>query len=395
MEAKHRTDALNSNSYSSTAIIQVGSESVEVLVHEGLICKESGFFRGALQGNFFESSKKTVPLQQESVKNFALFTHWLYTKEIQLPTFEEHQRYCAYTLALSQKASMQVHQTAADRASAFNQGTNVGQQRSTEPSEISPSEQPDSAYASIMSDGQEHQRGQITNESDAAQHSVVTVGHGCDPGNNELHAARDKANADLDVDEEAEVEVSEDAELDDAEDDDDDDVSDQDEGDDDSGSEETDREAKSRWQDDLVDLFIFADRRDIPGLRNDVMSRLITARELGWPLLCTVDRINVAYASLPPSSALCEYLAEEAAWCWDRDSEQNCHFELLPPDFTAKVLRHMLNQPKCSSRPWWRTYICHYHQHSSDAEQTECHAKRLSWHRRIDAKGPVMEPVET
>jgi hypothetical protein len=90
-------------------------------------------------------------------------------------------------------------------------------------------------------------------------------------------------------------------------------------------------------QSTLVDLYIFADRRDVQTLKHAVMDRLIALRHAGWPLLTERDRImRKAYECLPEGSLLLIYLVDEAAYCWHvRDLGDNYYERLegLPPAF--------------------------------------------------------------
>ncbi|KAK5747449.1 hypothetical protein LTR17_000090 [Elasticomyces elasticus] len=68
----------------------------------------------------------------------------------------------------------------------------------------------------------------------------------------------------------------------------------------------------------ILDLYIFADRRGVQALQNDIMTRLAAWREVGFPLLsASVSRVNQAYEFLPPKSPMLRYLVEEAGFCWD------------------------------------------------------------------------------
>ncbi|KAK5114029.1 hypothetical protein LTR85_010335 [Meristemomyces frigidus] len=55
----------------------------------------------------------------------------------------------------------------------------------------------------------------------------------------------------------------------------------------------------------LIDLFIFADRRGVPCLQNDIIDLFAKQRENGWSLVSeSVERVGIAYSSLPTSSGL-------------------------------------------------------------------------------------------
>ena len=69
---------------SEAATILVGEEQKKFFVHKKLICHYSGFFRGALEGNFAEAEDNVVELEDDHPDLFALFVTWLYTKHINL-----------------------------------------------------------------------------------------------------------------------------------------------------------------------------------------------------------------------------------------------------------------------------------------------------------------------
>ncbi|KAK5114023.1 hypothetical protein LTR85_010329 [Meristemomyces frigidus] len=79
------------NFLDSTVTVVVGFEQVRFTVHKGLICRYGDFFRGAFEGNFKEGEEQEVELKQESVKDFAIFLHWLYARAIHLPDGREHK----------------------------------------------------------------------------------------------------------------------------------------------------------------------------------------------------------------------------------------------------------------------------------------------------------------
>ena len=67
----------------------------------------------------------------------------------------------------------------------------------------------------------------------------------------------------------------------------------------------TDRRAKNSILTYLVNLYIFADRRNVPRLCDEIMSQLIDLQESGFPYATNYARIEIAYNQLPASSALC------------------------------------------------------------------------------------------
>jgi len=60
--------------------ITVGPEKETWLLHEGVICERSAFFKKAFTGGFQESNTKVIHLDEEDPKMFGYFIDWLYGK---------------------------------------------------------------------------------------------------------------------------------------------------------------------------------------------------------------------------------------------------------------------------------------------------------------------------
>jgi hypothetical protein len=145
-------------------------------------------------------------------------------------------------------------------------------------------------------------------------------------------------------------------------------------------------------QDDLIALYILADRRGVRHLRNCILNRLIEEREKGsWQLLTSHrDRIATAYASLMPSSKLCRYLADEAAWYWDADLSNMDGLSDLPAEFLGKMMASVLQGSRNSgvnAMPPWREDICSYHEHVDGEDAAACKERRRTYQEQLRGKG--------
>ncbi|CAD0023988.1 unnamed protein product [Aureobasidium pullulans] len=68
---------------SEPAKIVVGPEGREFLVHKGVLCHYSEYFRGALSGSFKEGLEGAVPMPQEDPYLFEIVVSWCYTRKLQ------------------------------------------------------------------------------------------------------------------------------------------------------------------------------------------------------------------------------------------------------------------------------------------------------------------------
>ncbi|KAK3723639.1 hypothetical protein LTR37_001520 [Vermiconidia calcicola] len=64
------------------ATVFVGPTKEPFVVHKGFLCRESEYFQGALNGRFSKSESMQVTLENESVRVFAMFVAWMYTRDI-------------------------------------------------------------------------------------------------------------------------------------------------------------------------------------------------------------------------------------------------------------------------------------------------------------------------
>ncbi|KAK3723626.1 hypothetical protein LTR37_001507 [Vermiconidia calcicola] len=333
---------LRHHKYRQPVHIYIGPERARFMVHEGLIC-DSSYFRAAFQGRLAESKTKFLELPPETVKDFTLFVHWLYTGDIRCLTWEEQQQYQDYRSLLSRGCLTDLDSSEQTQAftltTADTKRATAGGQSKTPPA--SPSSRDGLADLSLL-----------------RSEKLKDCGHVLDPVT--TYATMDSAEV-LPNDTHCK----------------------------DNSSHESSNEEREcfttiaqRAQDDFVSLYIFADRRDIPGLRNTIINFLARTRENGWPILSTTQCIKFAYSALPPDSALCKYLAAEAAWLWDQNFGDTNDIEDLPAEFSARVMRIMLWRTNSTEaamagkasrpKPWRRNDLCYAHDHESEDAKIVC-----------------------
>ncbi|KAK3630329.1 hypothetical protein LTR56_017505 [Elasticomyces elasticus] len=151
--------------------------------------------------------------------------------------------------------------------------------------------------------------------------------------------------------------------------------------------------------DSILDPYIFADRRGVQKLQNDIMNRLAAWREAGFPLMsASVSRVQRVYDLLPPNSPMRAYLVEEAGLCWDQDVISADRLSEYPSDFVAGAMQTMLECGRLRDQirpPSWRYNLCWLHEHrgeSKEIEEEECWLSLMNWHNEMKTKED-MEPV--
>ena len=168
--------------------------------------------------------------------------------------------------------------------------------------------------------------------------------------------------------------------------------------------EEPDVAEGQEWiQRNLIDLYIFADRRAIPELRNDIITTLITLdespRDLRKLASAYFDHVRLAYSNLPKSSTLLEFLVAEAVWFWRDTCFSHQDLPTLPPDFLASVLCGVsLSRERRNKETYtpWRRNLCQFHEHDSDQAIEDCMQRnkdlQSSLRQKIKAKsrGPSL-----
>ncbi|KAF2151888.1 hypothetical protein K461DRAFT_294761 [Myriangium duriaei CBS 260.36] len=71
--------------FSDTATVLVGKHKTAFSVHTAIICRQSPFFKAALEGNWIESEQQTVKLPEDDPDTFSDFLKWLYSGTVDPP----------------------------------------------------------------------------------------------------------------------------------------------------------------------------------------------------------------------------------------------------------------------------------------------------------------------
>ncbi|KAM3415098.1 hypothetical protein BST61_g10230 [Cercospora zeina] len=126
-----------------------------------------------------------------------------------------------------------------------------------------------------------------------------------------------------------------------------------------------------------------------PMLVDQMMTLLAQKREEGWPLLCSNrDLIETIYGALPPSSAMCRFVIDEAVWCWSADKMDTDDVDSYPPEFNAAFIKAVLKHDKniMALHNSWRSDLCTYHDHKLDLEQIPRREALGPWYESVDVK---------
>ncbi|KAK3644360.1 hypothetical protein LTR56_005453 [Elasticomyces elasticus] len=334
------------NDYESTAFISVGSEAVLFPTHEQKLCQVSDYFQKALRGAFAEGGSKTIHLPEERVADFGLFLDWLYTGKLTFPESEDYASYRDY-LEGGKDGNSEQDEVGVVAGAADDEGLPIRKRQ-------------DSDSSSSESDSDEEDENEDQDGSD------------------------DDSDDDSDDEEEVPDKIAGPSR--------------------DSASMQK-RVNHDGWRfREILNLYIFADRRGVPALQNDIMDLIVDWRESGWSHMSSyLDLVNIAYDNLPAQSKLLDYLVEEAGYCWNHELSTIDRLEGYPKVFVAGSMRILLTSGRDQHRPaedreeWispdWREDICMLHEHVDDAEGISCEAAHNCWHEKMAEKGKGMEPV--
>ncbi|KAK5675348.1 hypothetical protein LTS10_012115 [Elasticomyces elasticus] len=330
----------------STAFVSIGPEAVLFAAHEQKLCQVSEYFQKALCGAFVEGNSKIIHLPEERVADFGLFLDWLYTGKLTFPECREYAMYRDY-------------------------------------------------LKGPRNSNGEHAEGDV----------------GARAADSEVLRIRDRQDSESSLSES------------DSDEEDEDEDEDQDDSDDDSEDEEevadtiaepSNRSASmqkrinhDKWRfREILNLYIFADRRGVPALQNDIIDLIAKWRESGWSHMSSyLDLVSIAYENLPAKSTMLKYLVDEAAFCWNDKLGTLNDLDQYPKAFIAAAMRDMIKYGQHQTRgsgdeEWfgadWREDICRLHEHANDAERDQCKERHRVWHEEMaekDEKGGGMEPV--
>lgn len=297
------------------------------MVHAELVCAQSKYFTGAISGQFAEGRTKCLKLKEENIVTFKLFMDWLYQQNLARFPVDDW-------LSLAQ------------RLGAHN-----------EPA----LEEPEA------SDTEEEEENNEDDDASKDSNDGTEVNHS---------SSNESSDDDSDDGEASSTTASE---------------SEGSSQPDDADSSDVLEEAK-RIHFQLIELYIFADRRHVRHLRNTIMTKLITLRLNCWPLLSSsYGNIHHAYEWLQPTSKLCEYIAEEATYCWnyeERGKQFMNSLEKLPHAFLAEVVKSAF-QFRLNKAELWKAWIdadiCHYHEHE-EGEEEKCKTAHQHLQKRAEGK---------
>lgn len=291
------------------------------MVHKGLLCKYSPFFQNIFQGNFKEANTGRVELEMDNTRDFILFLCWLYSEKVQTPAPRDSLLIDRYLSAQDRSLTLWTAPPSSDDSGFDEIGDADAEHEVDDDVAFVNTDVPDSSATTIIAD-------------------------------NAAKASQDLALPTISDDEDLAVD---------------------------------DQTRMHQIQSDLISLFIFAEHRNVPSLRNAIMNRLITLRSKRWPLL-TIDPavIHKCYTSLEENSDLCTYLEEEAAFCWNATDHEWLLDDAisLPPAFLGNVLREIFRERLDSEeekRPSWCTDVCYFHFHGSEQEEEECGKALKKW----------------
>lgn len=73
---------VHSDLYQTVVTVYVGPDSYAFHVYKELLCRDSHFFKAALEGNFKEGDGQTVSLPEDDVETFKIYHAWLNTMQL-------------------------------------------------------------------------------------------------------------------------------------------------------------------------------------------------------------------------------------------------------------------------------------------------------------------------
>lgn len=137
----------------------------------------------------------------------------------------------------------------------------------------------------------------------------------------------------------------------------------------------------NKRQQELVDLYVFADAHDVPSLRMVAIDALFDHFNNRKTQLPSEKEIASMFAQLPPSSALlklivdvdCRYHVMNEG---KTEAEKKSASRKLPPEFLASAyVRHSYAMGRIRRGEWELRYelrVCDYHEHAEQKERDEC-----------------------
>lgn len=123
----------------------------------------------------------------------------------------------------------------------------------------------------------------------------------------------------------------------------------------------------------LIDLYVFADRREVPSLKNLIADHFILQREdddiewgtsvwSGWYF----KHVRSAFSQLPKGDGLLRFFIDETVWYWSSYNEPSSfenHGHSLPADYLVGALSGGMRLARLKEKPAspWFADMRHYH----------------------------------
>ncbi|KAK5112859.1 hypothetical protein LTR85_011086 [Meristemomyces frigidus] len=319
--------------------VKVGPRGVPIPVHKELLCHHAEYFRGYFDSGFEEATRGVVNLEREDEQISRMFVAWLYTQKIVPPT-EARPRAaqagaklsvkptCTQKRALAEQRGLMrecvVHSDGSRAPTlAAKEVKATGDDSSGTVAEASS----DDGSADSSDDGQDEDDNEGDGEEDSSAdedaHGPFVV----------IPRASVRSVPEINTKPLLYVEQCEFDHL------------------------------------DLVDLYILADRRHVPKLRNEVASALIFECHRSQ-LLYSPLAIATAFANFPEDSRLLKLIVDEYAYNAVplRETQPNytSAYAKLPSDFLARLLWRVQRKDDGSDgSPDDFTVRCTYHEHNN------------------------------
>ncbi|KAF2804183.1 uncharacterized protein BDZ99DRAFT_153906 [Mytilinidion resinicola] len=164
---------------------------------------------------------------------------------------------------------------------------------------------------------------------------------------------------------------------------------------------------KPEWQlhsSELLDLYAFGDRYDVPELRNDTMRYIQIQYGQSSIQRLPTSYIHQAFEKLPASSTLCRWLIQHFAHYWDPEKDTDddvADYKNMPQEFLLGValicLKRLVRlQPRGSTNHRmaggeFNVDPCHFHEHGDEDSTALCveESARLAELRRKEKSGNI------
>ncbi|EME81797.1 uncharacterized protein MYCFIDRAFT_211460 [Pseudocercospora fijiensis CIRAD86] len=148
---------------------------------------------------------------------------------------------------------------------------------------------------------------------------------------------------------------------------------------------------------DLIELYLFANRRSIPALKNAIIDRLVQLRNDNWrPITGYPHLMRRIRASLPRNSKLCLYLVQEAAHFWDSGLFLKHRVDLhIFPKLLLEEITRAIYESRLGTEdhgPSWAADVCYFHEHDRPAQRHQCVRDHSTWQAELKRRGEYEKP---